>query len=175
MQDMKWCKYPSQPGYCKESSSHCPQPQTNHALVWNATQVSKFCTTNWNNFWADNSCFFKTTHSALAYHCWNQLQHAAEKYQNLSFVQIPTPLKIRNDGVLLDCSRQQVYWDWWHTESETCSDDGRQTLRDSSHSQSYSNLKVVDSSLHPWSTVNRVVKVSDVDGPYQDTDNCDDL
>lgn len=49
------------------------------------------------------------------------------------------------------------------------------TLRDSSHSQSNSDLKVVDSSTDPGSTMNRVIKVTNVDHPDSNTDERDNL
>lgn len=49
------------------------------------------------------------------------------------------------------------------------------TLRDCSHSQSNSDLEVVDSTTNPGSTMDGVIEVTDVDHPDSNADQRDNL
>lgn len=49
------------------------------------------------------------------------------------------------------------------------------TLRDSSHCQSHSDLKVVDGASDPGASVDGIVEVADVDDPDSDADQRNDL
>ena len=61
------------------------------------------------------------------------------------------------------------------SKSQAGGNDSRQTLRNSSHSKSNSNFKVIDSTSNPGATVNRIVEVTDVYYPNSDADKRDDF
>lgn len=61
------------------------------------------------------------------------------------------------------------------TQSQASRDYGGQTLGDSGYSESDGDFEIVDGALDPGSTVSRIVKVADVDGPHGDANHGDDL
>lgn len=65
-----------------------------------------------------------------------------------------------------------------HSASSECQascNDGRKTLRNSGNSQGHGNLKVVDCTSNPRTTMGGIIEMSDVNYPYGNTNECNDL